>query len=153
MLFEDEIIVVILFFYFLVICECLYLKDLNDQFIIVFNDFLLLRGIIIIEFNNCKVVFNVICELDNYYLCFEYVEVQIGIVFIICLLIYLLIFKNVCLVLLGIFVFFIFVMLVYSNDFLLDNVIICLFKQIKNFYMVDNKLVLEKSWFEQKIGV
>ncbi|MDY2516535.1 transcriptional regulator, partial [Salmonella enterica subsp. enterica serovar Typhimurium] len=49
--------------------------------------------------------------------------------------------------------FFIPVMLVHSNDLSLDNATICLLKQIKNFYTVDNKSAPEKSWPEQKIGV
>ncbi len=68
MLFEDEIIAAIPLSHPLATRERLHLKDLNDQPIIVLNDSLLLRGIITTEFNNRKVVPNVICELDNHYL-------------------------------------------------------------------------------------
>ncbi len=103
------------------------------------NDSLLLRGIITTEFNNRKVVPNVICELDNHYSCLEYAEAQIGIAFITRSLTHLSTPKNVRLVSLGIPAFFIPVMLVHSNDLSLDNATICLLKQIKNFYTVDNK--------------
>lgn len=82
MLFEDEIIAAIPLSHPLATRERLHLKDLNDQPIIVLNDSLLLRGIITTEFNNRKVVPNVICELDNHYSCLEYAEAQIGIAFI-----------------------------------------------------------------------
>ncbi|EGF2820436.1 LysR family transcriptional regulator [Salmonella enterica] len=153
MLFEDEIIAAIPLSHPLATRERLHLKDLNDQPIIVLNDSLLLRGIITTEFNNRKVVPNVICELDNHYSCLEYAEAQIGIAFITRSLTHLSTPKNVRLVSLGIPAFFIPVMLVHSNDLSLDNATICLLKQIKNFYTVDNKSAPEKSWPEQKIGV
>ncbi|HCL5071972.1 TPA: LysR family transcriptional regulator [Salmonella enterica] len=153
MLFEDEIIAAIPLSHPLAKRERLHLKDLNDQPIIVLNDSLLLRGIITTEFNNRKVVPNVICELDNHYSCLEYAEAQIGIAFITRSLTHLSTPKNVRLVSLGIPAFFIPVMLVHSNDLSLDNATICLLKQIKNFYTVDNEPAPEKSWPEQKIGV
>ncbi len=52
----------------------------------------------------------------------------------------------------GIPAFFIPVMLVHSNDLSLDNATICLLKQIKNFYTVDNKSAPEKSWPERVQG-
>ncbi|HFV9997497.1 TPA: LysR family transcriptional regulator substrate-binding protein, partial [Salmonella enterica subsp. enterica serovar Wangata] len=148
MLFEDEIIAAIPLSHPLATRERLHLKDLNDQPIIVLNDSLLLRGIITTEFNNRKVVPNVICELDNHYSCLEYAEAQIGIAFITRSLTHLSTPKNVRLVSLGIPAFFIPVMLVHSNDLSLDNATICLLKQIKNFYTVDNKSAPEKSWPE-----
>ncbi|MBJ5826418.1 LysR family transcriptional regulator substrate-binding protein, partial [Salmonella enterica subsp. enterica serovar Meleagridis] len=153
MLFEDEIIAAIPLSHPLATRERLHLKDLNDQPIIVLNDSLLLRGIITTEFNNRKVVPNVICELDKHYSCLEYAEAQIGIAFITRSLTHLSTPKNVRLVSLGIPAFFIPVMLVHSNDLSLDNATICLLKQIKNFYTVDNKSAPEKRWPEQKIGV
>ncbi|KSB67305.1 hypothetical protein LFZ45_21725 [Salmonella enterica subsp. enterica serovar Weslaco str. 247K] len=87
------------------------------------------------------------------YSCLEYAEAQIGIAFITRSLTHLSTPKNVRLVSLGIPAFFIPVMLVHSNDLSLDNATICLLKQIKNFYTVDNKSAPEKSWPEQKIGV
>lgn len=153
LLFEDEIIAAVPITHPLTEYNELQPEHLNDQSVIILNDSLLLRHIITAELTKRKITPNIICELDNHYSCLEYAEAQIGIAFITRSLFRSSPPKNVKLFSLGIPAFSHPVVLVHSQDLLLDEPTRYLLGQIKDFYTSKIPLSTEKVWPEREISV
>lgn len=145
LLFEDEIIAAVPLTHPLTKNDKLRPEQLSDQPVIILNDSLLLRHVITTELTKRKVTPNIICELDNHYSCLEYAEAQIGIAFITRSLFRSSPPKNVKLLSLGIPAFFHPVVLVHSEDLLLDTPTRYLLGQIKDFYTSERPHRSEKE--------
>lgn len=144
-LFEDEIILAVPLTHPLAKFDTIKPEHLNGMSVIILNDMLLLRKVIVSELEKNKIIPNIICELDNHYSCLEYAEAQIGIAFVTRSLFGSLVPKNVRLVSLDIPAFFRPVMLVHNRELLLDEPTCALITQIKNFYTTEMQSSLRKD--------